>query len=96
MSASGVNKTAALALLGEVYDAEDDNITIDSAFDTTDEGDTPTNTGTFMALIYECMIKALDAPQRILDHIGQTRALDGQQTDEWTTPHAGPITRTLE
>lgn len=30
-----------------------------------------------------CMLTELDAPEYIAQHINSTRALDGQQTDEW-------------
>lgn len=30
-----------------------------------------------------CVLKKLGAGTAVLDHIGTTRALDGQQTDEW-------------
>ncbi len=30
-----------------------------------------------------CMLSLTDAPAYVSDHIGQTRALDGTQTDEW-------------
>lgn len=32
---------------------------------------------------FECVIERLEVPSFVLTHIGQTRALDGQQTDEW-------------
>lgn len=30
-----------------------------------------------------CMLEELDAPSYVTEHIESTRALDGQQTDEW-------------
>lgn len=30
-----------------------------------------------------CFLRELGAPDYVADHIGSTRALDGQQTDEW-------------
>ncbi|GAA5018066.1 hypothetical protein GCM10023258_04640 [Terrabacter aeriphilus] len=31
----------------------------------------------------QCVFREVDVPQSILDHIGQTRAMDGIQTDSW-------------
>ena len=31
----------------------------------------------------ECVLEWLDVPDRVMAHIGDTRALDGQQTDSW-------------
>jgi hypothetical protein len=31
----------------------------------------------------ECVLAFLKAPSRVMDHIGQTRAMDGTQTDSW-------------
>lgn len=30
-----------------------------------------------------CILNKLGAPQAVVDHFGSTRAIDGQQTDEW-------------
>jgi len=31
----------------------------------------------------ECVMREIDVPSRVTDHIGQTRAMDGMQTDSW-------------
>lgn len=32
---------------------------------------------------YECVLNELDTPQSVRSHMGQTRALDGMQTNDW-------------
>lgn len=33
--------------------------------------------------VVACVLTELDTPDYVIDHIDSTRALDGQQTDEW-------------
>lgn len=49
-------------------------------------GDDVTNPDIFTHASMEsmtCILDELETPTAVRDHMGQTRALDGQQTDEW-------------
>ncbi len=50
-----------------------------------DEGASLTFTSTGSGLTHEpsCVLENLQAPSYVIEHVVSTRALDGQQTDEW-------------
>lgn len=50
-----------------------------------DEGEslTFTATGSDAIATSDCILAKLDAPDYVTEHVGSTRAMDGQQTDEW-------------
>lgn len=57
-----------------------ESISVDGAW--AEEGASPTQAGLRGDLLI-CVLDETDAPQRVTEHIESTRALDGQQTDEW-------------
>lgn len=39
--------------------------------------------GVLPIIMLDCVLAETEAPQQVLDHVHATRALDGQQTDQW-------------
>ena len=69
-------------LLAEMYVEDEDTLAISGAWGRdSDYGMTPMNL--LSGLVYDCVLESLEVPQRVVEHIQQTRALDGTQTDSW-------------
>jgi hypothetical protein len=78
----GMTRDEAIAdSLAEMYNADENTITISSAYDNGEYG--MSEGGLLAGIVYDCVLDALAVPERVLDHIGTTRALDGQQEDSW-------------
>lgn len=69
-------------ILDGLYTADEETITIRGAWKEGEYG--LTENGVLFGRVYDCLLDALDVPERVRTHIGQTRALDGLQTDSWS------------
>lgn len=69
-------------LLDEMFNAAEETLTIGGAWARDDECGL-TETGFLFGLVYDCVLEALEVPERVRSHIGSTRALDGMQEDSW-------------
>lgn len=68
---------SAAATCSAASNVQDDGSAI--SFDT--KGDEDLGGDTITEVV--CVLSALDIPQHIISHMDSTRALDGQQTDDW-------------
>jgi hypothetical protein len=69
-------------VMAEMYNADEQTLTIYGAYGA-DSDYGMTESGLLAGIVYDCALDALAIPERVLDHIGTTRALDGQQEDSW-------------
>lgn len=75
---TALDQAARNCLLGAASD-EGISISFDTQGDDEWESDGPYDTYEDVA----CVLAELDTPDYVIQHIDSTRALDGQQTDEW-------------
>jgi hypothetical protein len=74
-------------LFAQMYNPDEDTITISGAY-ATDSDYGMTESALLTGIVYDCLMTALDVPERVLDHLGTTKVLDGQQEDSWNDYNA--------
>ena len=71
------------AFLDQIAVYDGDTLVITGAGEHDDDGETMTPIGGAGVVIADAVYGELKMPARVREHIATTRALDGQQTDEW-------------
>jgi LysM repeat protein len=71
------------AFLIDTLNADEATVTIDGAYQQDEDGEYMTPIGLLSGLLYECLADELAMPERVQNHVEQTRALDGFQEDSW-------------